>query len=276
VNIKYFFSAAIVWSLLSASVQAGSDPRIRVEEYRNDSVFDIYATVGRATLIQLEADESLGSSDQSVLGVGDAEAWNIGVRGNNIVLKPRASLPRTNIVIVTNKRTYSFDLKIAPKNVHPTYILRFKYPESEALQIQAALEAEAVKLKLLDDLKEKNTFEFKLNTEYSWRGQADWLVPTMAYDNGLFTYLIYDTGRSLPVLYKVNPDGNESLLNTSIDPDDRSIIRIHEVLGVVRARLDNNVIEIKNNKITDSVLNRSKTSKKDAFLVWKKLVPNEQ
>ena len=274
-NITYYAWVAILSVLFSSAVQAGADPRIQVEEYRNDTVFDIYATVGRATLIQLEADESLGSSDQSVLGVGDAEAWNIGVRGNNIVLKPRASLPRTNIVIVTNKRTYSFDLKIAPKNVHPTYILRFKYPESEALKIQVTLEAEAVRLKRLEDLKNKNSFSFKLNTGYSWRGQADWLVPTMAYDNGLFTYLIYDSGRSLPVLYKVNPDGSELLLNTSIDPEDRSIIRIHEVLELVRARLDNNVIEIKNNNPIESVLNRSKTSDKDAFLVWKKSVPNE-
>ena len=274
-KITYFAWITFFCLLFSSAVQAGPDPRIRVEEYRNDTVFDIYATVGRATLIQFEPDESLMGSDQSVLGVGDAEAWNIGVRGNNIVLKPRASLPRTNIVIVTNKRTYSFDLKIAPKNVHPTYILRFMYPESEALKIQVALEAEAVRLKRLDDLKEKNSFSFKLNTSYSWRGQADWLVPTMAYDNGLFTYLIFDSGRSLPVLYKVNPDGTELLLNTSIDPDDRSIIRIHEVLGLVRARLDNNVIEIKNNNLTESVLNRSKTSERDAFLVWKKLVPNE-
>ncbi|WP_341353087.1 TrbG/VirB9 family P-type conjugative transfer protein [Xylella fastidiosa] len=76
------------------------------------------------------------------MGIGDAKAWDLGVRGNNIVLKPTQKMPQTNVIVVTNKRTYSFELLATAKDSMPTYILRFRYPDTEASK--AAAEAKRV------------------------------------------------------------------------------------------------------------------------------------
>ncbi|WP_419669820.1 TrbG/VirB9 family P-type conjugative transfer protein [Xylella fastidiosa] len=114
-----------------------NDPRIRTEIYNKSSVYNVHTQIGRASLIQLEDGESLEISPSSLLGIGDAEAWNLGVRGNNIVLKPTQKMPQTNVIVVTNKRTYSFELLATAKDSMPTYILRFRYPDTEASKAAA-------------------------------------------------------------------------------------------------------------------------------------------
>ena len=99
-----------------ASLAHANDPRIRTEIYDKSVVYNVHTQIGRASLIQLEEDESLVISPSSVLGIGDADAWNLGVRGNNIVLKPTQKMPQTNVVVVTNKRTYSFELQATAKD----------------------------------------------------------------------------------------------------------------------------------------------------------------
>jgi type IV secretion system protein VirB9 len=212
----------------------------------------VYSAVGVASLIQFEHDESLVISPASVLGIGDAEAWNLGARGNNIVLKPKARLPKTNIVVVTNKRTYSFDLLPASATHLPTYVIRFDYPDTEA----AEREAEYRRWKLTEEARnEKRT----INTDYNWKGDmtAVALVPTAAWDDGRFTRISYDHSGELPIFYKVLPDGTESLLNYNVDPKDKATIILHEVIRMARVRLGSLVIEIHNKSYKLPTLNRT-------------------
>lgn len=224
-----------VLPLLLVAGTACADERIVTETYDENRVYDVYTKVGRATLIQLEGDESLSSSSVSALGIGDADAWNLGVRGHNIILKPTARLPQTNIVVVTNKRTYSFELVGAPKGRQATYVLRFRYPDTEAAKAAEAAKRAAVVTAA--------AVPKKINTGYTWRGTALALKPTAAFDDGRFTRLVYDDARELPVFYKVLPDGTEALLNSHVDGN---TVVFHEVVRSARARLGTAVIEIIN------------------------------
>lgn len=225
------------------------DQRIRTETYDKNQVYTIYTQVGRATLIQLEADESLVVSPASVLGIGDAAAWNLGVRGNNIVLKPSRKMPQTNVVLVTNKRTYSFELQEVRPRFAPTYVLRFWYPEVQlADSAQAGKDGQPAQAKPV------------LNTHYVWRGKNRLLKPTAAYDDGRFTRLIYDNGAELPVFYKILPDDTEALINTNIDPKDPAVVVLHEVIRKVRVRLGKEVIEVINKAYVLPKINSTGTS----------------
>lgn len=234
---------------------ATNDPRVRTETYNPQKVFSVYTAVGVATLIQFEEDESLALSPASVLGIGDAEAWDLGVRGNNIVLKPMARHPKTNIVVVTNKRTYSFDLMPASANNPATYILSFNYPNSIAARQDADRERERM-------VAMARAEERSINTNYIWKGDisAAALAPTAAWDDGRFTRLSYDHAGEQPVFYKVLPDGTEALLNYNVDPTERATIELHEVIRTVRARFNNQVIEIHNKSYARPALNRAGTS----------------
>lgn len=233
------------------------DPRIRTEVYDKSKVYNIYTQIGRASLIQLEDDESLVMSPSSVLGIGDADAWNLGVRGNNIVLKPSQKLPQTNVVLVTNKRTYSFELMAAAKDSLPTYILRFRYLDTEAAKAAAEAAAEAKRVQITAAARAEKTV---VNTEYFWRGDNELLKPTAAYDDGRFTRLVYDHAGELPVFFKVLPDGTEALLNSNVDPDDKRTVVLHEVIRTVRARMGDEVIEIVNRAYTLPKFNETGTS----------------
>lgn len=230
-------SALLILSSFITTTHA--DNRIQIESYDANRVYRIYTKVGRTTLIQLEEGETLSISPSSVLGMGDAEAWNLSVRGNNILFKQTQAKPQTNMIVVTNKRTYTFDLESATKGQSPTYILRFEYPDTQALKAQRA----ATREKLSAAVKAEKIF---INTEYFWRGDNAMLKPTAAWDDGRFTRLVYDHAGELPVFFKVLPDGTETLINTSIDPVDKKTILLQEVIRTIRARLGNEVIELIN------------------------------
>lgn len=230
-----------------------NDPRIRTEIYNKSSVYNVHTQIGRASLIQLEDGESLEISPSSLLGIGDAEAWNLGVRGNNIVLKPTQKMPQTNVIVVTNKRTYSFELLATAKDSMPTYILRFLYPDTEASKAAA----EAKRVQITAAARAEKTV---INTDYFWRGDNELLKPTAAYDDGRFTRLVYDHSGELPVFFKVLPDGTEALLNSNIDPEHKQTVVLHEVIRTVRARLGNQVIEIINRAYKLPKFNETGTS----------------
>jgi type IV secretion system protein VirB9 len=259
---RFLFIVAAVLLAGSAGANTGAkDARVRTEVYDPGRVYNVYTAIGKATLIQLEEDESLALSPSSVLGIGDADAWNLGVRGNNIVLKPVTRLPKTNVVVVTNKRTYSFDLIPAGKKA-PTYVIRFYYPDSDVALAEAETRRAGLTAAARAEIR-------TVNTNYTWKGDIEdvALVPTSAWDDGRFTRLAYDHAGELPIFYKVLPDGSESLLNYNVDPREKGTIVLHEVIREARVRLNNQVIEIHNRGYKLPKLNRTGSSEHGAVRV---------
>lgn len=230
--------------LLAVASQAQADSRIDTEIYNKTRVYNVYFETGRAVLIQFESDEKLDSAS-SILGMGDAAAWNLGIRGNNISFKPSQKAPQTNIVIATNKRTYAFDLLPAGKLNRPTYLLTFTYPDTLAEAEAARVVAASKRAQQLAGIKDNKA---EINTDYAWRGSNVLLKPTAAWDDGRFTRLVYDHAGELPVFFKVMPDGSEALVNSNIDSVDKNTVVLHEVARVLRVRLADDVGEVVNNR----------------------------
>ena len=83
------------------------------------------------------------------VAIGDSATWQItpNKRANLLFVKPLAANARTNMTVVTDKRTYLFDLVASPRN-SALYVLQFRYPElekaAEEARLAAIAEAEAV------------------------------------------------------------------------------------------------------------------------------------
>jgi type IV secretion system protein VirB9 len=258
---KIFWFPALCLALGIATPAAGQDLRIREVVYDQNKIYTIYTNVGIANLIQFAPDETL-QMPRSLLAMGDAGAWHVGSKGNNVSLKPAVLEGGTNVVLVTNKRTYAFDLRPATKANPPTYILRFIYPENQAAEIAA----ERQRLGLTASARaEKRT----INTDYIWKGyESDALLaPTGAWDDGRFTRLVYNHAGELPVFYKVLPDGTEALINYNVDDKAKETIVLQEVVRIVRARLNNQVIEIHNRSYKQPAVNRTNAGEHGAIRI---------
>lgn len=258
--------AAFVLPAWAEAVPKGSprDSRIQTAEYHPDQVYRIHSQIGRAVMVQLEEDERL-SGDAAALGMGDAEAWKVAVRGNNIIFKPQAPRPQTNMLINSNKRTYAFSLTMGGGKTKQaaTYILRFNYPDSVQRQNTLAAEKQAQAMSVL---RQAGSGAEIRNTDYWGYGHRT-LAPTVAWDNGRFTYLQFNNGKALPVAYKIMPDGTESLLNSHLDGD---TVVIHETAEKFVLRLGKSVLALENRGYdTEGRFNRTGTGDNHAVRIIK-------
>lgn len=255
-----------------ARVPSSADPRIRIEQYDPNRVVPIYTEIGNPTLIQFEDDERIVDTPEGMIGMGDAKAWSVGPRGSNIMLKPKAPKPDTTVLVVTNKRTYAFEIRSLVKGskVQPTLIVRFTYPDTKVKLAKAeAARQEAVAQRLEKIAGKDGTTKIR-NDRYMKRGDES-LSPSHVEDDGRFTYFRFDSTRELPLVYKLLPDGREALLNFHMDPDTGTMV-IHETAANFVLRYGKEVMAIRNDgwnpngalNLTGSTLPRTVRMDKEA------------
>lgn len=267
---------AVLFCLFSGSLNAAVTPegtekdnRIQYVEYDTDNVVKISAKVAHTVTVQLAPNES---AEQGVVAMGDAQAWNMAVKGNNLIFKPTAESPQTNLTVITNKRTYVFDLGLAGCSYYkgkkvcspPTYLLRFTYPEEKAKAdlIKARQQARALQFRIKYGLDGAKT---PLNYVYYGKGDKK-IAPTAVWDDNNFTYIQYADNRDLPAVFKINPDGSEMLVNTRTEDD---TLVIHETAEQFVLRLGNSVLGIRNGAYRTGQFNRLNTDNPNAVRLIK-------
>lgn len=221
------------------------DPRVQTVTYNKQNVINITAKVGHAVLVQFEEDERL-EGDSASLGMGDAEGWNLSVKGNNILFKPMVEQSDTNLIVTTNKRTYVFQLQVN-NNRTPTYLLRFHYPDTHAAKQAAELEKQREAENTLVDTISPIHVSVK-NKNYWGYGDKD-LAPTELFDDGTFTYFVFNNNKDLPVIYRKNPDGTESLVNKHIK---NNTVIVQELSKGFVLRLGKSVLGIENRRFNNN------------------------
>ena len=112
---RSIFSTALALAMLllsSTSAHAIREPRptsvdsrIRVLVYSPDDVFKFVGYYGYQASIELGKGEEVVS-----ISMGDTTSWQIVPSGNRIFIKPMEQDATTNMTLITNKRTYFFEL----------------------------------------------------------------------------------------------------------------------------------------------------------------------
>lgn len=228
----------------------GRDPSIRVVQYDPDQTVKIYTEIGNPTLIQFEKDERIVQTPEGLIGVADKKAWITTPKASNIMMLPKAKIPDTKMLVVTNKRSYAFKIISVKPGMHvePTMILRFEYPDTMAKQAQAEAAKRDAVTDRLQEIAAKTGGKASTapgrNDKYMKRGDAA-LSPGHVEDDGRFTFFRFNSTRALPSVYKVLPDGKEALLNFHVDPDTGTVV-IHETQPLFILRYGNSVMAIRN------------------------------
>ncbi len=217
-----------------AEVMGGGSPfdaRIQTALYSPENVYRVQSVVGRSSLIQLGQGETV-NGDTGLIVSGDPGAWTIGVNqaGNLVAIKPMSDQdPDTNLIINTNRRVYVLELRLAQRVADMTYLLRFRYPEPPKKPTAGRnLNADPC----------AGTFQ---NRRYQKRGDME-LSPSEAWDNGMLTCFRFSSAMPRPVVYRVLPDGTETLTNWH---QVHNIVVVHGISDEYRFRLSRQVLAVR-------------------------------
>lgn len=126
----------VIFILLSAQaslaydddVPLTTDNRIKTYIYSPNEVYLLVLHHGFQSSIEFGKNESI-----ETITLGDAYAWKITPLGNRLFIKPMEKNIRTNMTIITSRRTYQFD--IVAKELESgeekdlVYVMRFHYPK---------------------------------------------------------------------------------------------------------------------------------------------------
>ncbi len=182
-----------------------SDSRLRTIAYQAAEVVRLEGCLNFQTMITLAANEHVEN-----VGVGDSSAWQVtpNKRGNLVFVKPLSAHGYSNMTVVTDKRSYNFELKTAPEadcsHGRVLYELRFNYT--------ADAPASTVNPSRPPDPNANLPVPEKRNSAYTYSGAVD-LVPIRVFDDGTSTYMKWAAGVTTPAVYALNSDNSESLIN---------------------------------------------------------------
>ena len=219
-----------------------ADHRIQYVDYSKDDVVRVNAANGFITTIVFAPGEKVIN-----YGSGYSTAWEFATADNQFFLKPKDKEGTTNIVVVTNKRIYSFDVFLVEKAANATYKLTFRYPqdyleakikEGQEQYIKDQLEKEDPNL--MSSLKDLN-YNYTMNFGKTLGSRL--IAPIACYDNGRFTYMKFRPNTDFPAVYSVSADG-EAIVNSHIE---NNVLVIHSVYPELRLRAGSDVVGIYNN-----------------------------
>lgn len=240
-----FTGMTSAWALERPS-HSSYDRRIQYIDYNPDEVVQINSVAGFVTDLCFASDEVV----QSYV-TGFSTAWDFAASGNHLFLKPKEEEGSTNLVVVTDKRTYNFQVQLIKAAGIATYQLRFRYPQEEAAKRAAALKKKQMEELMAQKQKEEaSAQEASMNYEYTMNfGSAKEsrdIAPVKAWDDGRLTYLKFRANSDFPLVYRVTTEG-ESLLNSHVEGQ---VLVIHGIYPKFILRAGQAVVGIYNERYT--------------------------
>lgn len=213
--IRAGFPALALALLVSpmAAPLAAQDSRLIELEYDPGRV----VTIEGRTKVQATIQFGDGEAIENV-AIGDSTTWQVtpNKRANLLFVKPLAPTARTNMTVVTNKRTYLFDLVASPRN-RPLYILTFTYPEEEAAKAAQVAQAERANALELTAASDPYAVVDPAALNFAWQNDGDpKLFPLRTFDDGEATFLEWRAGESVPAILVKDFKGTEGPVNFTV------------------------------------------------------------
>lgn len=241
------------WPSLAAETPRPSahDHRIRYVDYNPDEVYKLTAFYGYHIAVVFAPGENVLDTS-----AGYADAWEVKDHGDYITLAPKELRPETSLLVRTNRRMYSFDLRVKQPTAAPgaqaadpgqMFLVRFKYPDDERQLAELEKARGEIAARIAQQKQARRDLIASLppkpeNRAYMYQG-AESIAPYEAWDDGTFTYLRFYAQQDLPVPFVVNDDGTESMANKHFDKD---IMVIERTAGQFVLRKGNSVVCIYN------------------------------
>jgi type IV secretion system protein VirB9 len=218
------------------------DDRIKLMVYNPHDVFKYTGYYGYQANIEFASDEKIES-----VSMGDSTAWQIVPSGNRMFIKPIDQDATTNMTVITNKRTYYFELyaqnAVDIRDPEMAFSIKFLSPENDE-QNDSIRQLSSGSSD--PDLEHPET----LNFHYSMSG-SDEIAPMQVYDDGEFTYLLFrDKNAEIPAIFSVNDDLEESIVNYKMSQITKNLVIVEQVYPKLSLRSGQKVTCIFNEMFT--------------------------
>jgi type IV secretion system protein VirB9 len=207
--MKYVaFPLALLLFAVPAAPAAAADARVRTVLFKPETVVRFVGKPGYQSAIRFGPDERIEN-----VAVGDSVSWQVtpNKRGDHLFVKPLAAGARSNLMVVTDKRTYLFDLETG-RGAQPVYALSFEYPDYPA---PGSIPPPPEPAPASTSLAQKPPPSAPLpQLHFGWTARgAKALRPARVFDDGQSTYLSWPEKVPLPAVLVPAPDGTESPSN---------------------------------------------------------------
>ena len=195
-----------------APTREGYVNAIQVWPFTDGALYQVYAAVGRVTVVSLQPGEELVT-----VAAGDTVRWIVGdtSSGNgadlrvNVLVKPIRSGLKTNLVITTSRRTYLLELTSTDKTWMAS--VSWEYPRDRMLALQRQAQAASAAAPVDSGLSLES-----LRFRYAISGSNTPWKPLRAFDDGAKVYIQFPAGIAqgdLPPLFVIGAEGDGQLAN---------------------------------------------------------------
>lgn len=132
ITLYIFLISICISSLSNASVEPlTTDNRIKTYFYNENDIFKLVVHSGYQSSIEFANDEKVNT-----ISLGDNFSWKVTPVGKRLFIKPMQNNLHTNLTVITNKRTYYFDLfaKAKTEDIDKdlVYVMKFFYPKQNS------------------------------------------------------------------------------------------------------------------------------------------------
>ena len=202
-------------SPVEAPVPLPTDDKIVSFTYSADAIYTVLTEVGDGTHIQLQSGE--GIVEKPVLG--DTIQWRVSGGPTNLYVKPVRAGLATTMTVVTNRRTYEFDLVSSPTGGKFYQKVFFDYPDDDqATLLRAQDQAQsfiAEKHRLEDQVISGPSDPTAYHYGYTVTGSAAF-KPLEVLDDGHQTFIRMPDVQDLPALFLQDDDKKLQLVDYHI------------------------------------------------------------
>jgi type IV secretion system protein VirB9 len=224
-------SALLVLSIATAANAAVTpkpgpqDPRIQTVEYNSQQVIALTVANGYELALEFAPDERIEN-----VAIGNSTVWQVTPNKNadHLFIKPMRGAADTDMTIITDARSYSFELKSTP-TVDPSmpFIVRFVYPVAITTPDPETLGQTVI---------------------YRFSG-ANLLKPVDMSDDGQFTSIAWAPKAPIPAVYVINAQGQEALVNGAVRDGHFMVDQVANVfifrLGKDEAKATRQVVKVR-------------------------------
>jgi type IV secretion system protein VirB9 len=147
----------------------------------------------RVTEIVLAPGETVKPDD---IGIGDSERWAIKVSANRVLVKPKLPGIATDLVVVTNLRSYHFALR-----THSPYQPQVSFYYPAQIRADEQRHRELIRQEIAES--NERISNRPLNLNYTIKGPDVAWKPVMAFDDGDHLYIQFPeniSGTDMPTL----------------------------------------------------------------------------